>query len=232
MKAEEVLENDAKQNSWSHAYLFIGGKDQENEKLVGYFTESKGILSEDISVVAPSSDTGKSGEIKVEDVRRLIHEINLSPQGGGRLAVIHDCEKLNDSSANILLKTLEEPPRGATFILFSANSAVLPTIISRCRVSRIDSGADNESVESISIEWIKGGFALASKTIGDMTKDGKTKALLESIESYLRQQLLEKKEAKYAEAMILLHQCRRAIDGNANARLALEDLVLSLEKVW
>jgi DNA polymerase-3 subunit delta' len=67
--------------------------------------------------------------------------------------VVHDADRFNESSANALLKTLEEPPAGLTFVLLAANVAdVLPTILSRCQPVRF--GALNPAqVEQISRSW-------------------------------------------------------------------------------
>uniref|UniRef100_A0A7C4LLK6 DNA polymerase III subunit delta n=1 Tax=Schlesneria paludicola TaxID=360056 RepID=A0A7C4LLK6_9PLAN len=65
----------------------------------------------------------------------LCHELSLRPLPGGRkIGVIDDADTLNEEAANALLKTLEEPPDGATLILIAANvDALLPTIRSRCQ---------------------------------------------------------------------------------------------------
>lgn len=77
---------------------------------------------------------GASGEIRVErirEVRRKVFDTALS--AGGRVVILYDAQMLNGSSANALLKVLEEPPAGVLFLL-TANSqgAVLGTIRSRC----------------------------------------------------------------------------------------------------
>ncbi|TWT63874.1 DNA polymerase III subunit delta' [Rubinisphaera italica] len=65
----------------------------------------------------------------------LCHDLSLSPmQGGYRIAVIDDADKMNASSANALLKTLEEPGPGAILILIAIDSdQVITTIRSRCQ---------------------------------------------------------------------------------------------------
>ena len=68
----------------------------------------------------------------------LCHELALKPMDAERkVAVIDDADKLNDASANALLKTLEEPPRGSVILLIAANpDRLLPTIRSRCQTIR------------------------------------------------------------------------------------------------
>jgi len=73
-------------------------------------------------------------EIKVEQVRGLAEFLNIgSHRGRHRIALIHPAEDMNLHAANSLLKSLEEPPSGAVFVLVSHRPArLLPTIRSRC----------------------------------------------------------------------------------------------------
>ncbi len=77
--------------------------------------------------------------ITVDEVRRLGSFLHLSAADGGRRAVIVDpADEMNPQAANALLKMLEEPPGGVTFLLVShAPSRLLPTIRSRCRELRL-----------------------------------------------------------------------------------------------
>lgn len=82
----------------------------------------------------PAKAGKPSTEIKIEQVRALADFVNVgSHRGGRRVAVVHPAEDMNLSSANALLKSLEEPPAGAFFLLVSHRPArLLPTIRSRC----------------------------------------------------------------------------------------------------
>ena len=79
---------------------------------------------------------GASGQIKVERIRDAREEIThsaLAEDARGRVLFVYGAQNMNQSSANALLKIIEEPPEGVLF-LFTATSAagVLPTIRSRC----------------------------------------------------------------------------------------------------
>nr|WP_294525205.1 DNA polymerase III subunit delta' [uncultured Rhodopila sp.] len=78
-------------------------------------------------------------EIAVDDVRKLNGFMALTPaEGGWRVVVVDGAEELNASSANALLKILEEPPPRAILLLVcSAPGRLLPTIRSRCRRLRL-----------------------------------------------------------------------------------------------
>jgi DNA polymerase-3 subunit delta' len=79
-------------------------------------------------------------QIAVEDVRRISAFMSLTPaEGGWRIAIVDGAEEMNQSSANALLKILEEPPRRAILLLVcGAPGRLLPTIRSRCRRLRLD----------------------------------------------------------------------------------------------
>jgi DNA polymerase-3 subunit delta' len=74
-------------------------------------------------------------EIVVEDVRNIVNLLAHTPaEDGWRVVVIDAAEDMGRSSANAILKALEEPPAQSVFLLVShAPGQVLPTIRSRCR---------------------------------------------------------------------------------------------------
>ena len=82
-----------------------------------------------------ASKAKPSKEIKVEAVRAAVaFAQSTSARGRGKAVVLHPAERMNGISANTLLKTLEEPPGAARFVLSSgAPDELLPTIRSRCQ---------------------------------------------------------------------------------------------------
>ena len=82
---------------------------------------------------------GASGQIpvkRVREAREAIQRSALSTDAAGRVLFIYGAQNLNGtqgSSANALLKIIEEPPEGVLFLLTAPSAAVvLPTIRSRC----------------------------------------------------------------------------------------------------
>jgi DNA polymerase-3 subunit delta' len=92
-------------------------------------------LHPDVRVLRPE---GRGGQLRAEGVREAIAEIPFRPfEGRRRVIIVADAERMNPTTANTLLKTLEEPPPWATLILVTANeAALLPTILSRCQIFR------------------------------------------------------------------------------------------------
>jgi DNA polymerase III subunit delta' len=88
----------------------------------------------DFQWVEPESDS-KSGEIKIEAIRKLTGGASLTTQSGGhKVVVIEPAHRMNKAAANSLLKTLEEPTRDTLIILLTDQPArLLPTIRSRCQ---------------------------------------------------------------------------------------------------
>jgi DNA polymerase-3 subunit delta' len=99
----------------------------------------------------------KSRIIKVEQVRDLMHEIQLKPaEAEYKVAIIVAADRLNAQSANAFLKTLEEPPPKSVIILLTTEpQRLLETIVSRCLRLNF-SGDDAQLLSDAQLEWLKG----------------------------------------------------------------------------
>jgi len=109
---------------------------------------------EPIEVAPPSSTRrGKpSREIKIDQVRELAEFLTTTThRGGARVVELVPAEALNASSANALLKMLEEPPADSVFLLVADElDAVLPTIRSRCVLLRAPMPAHD-----VALRWLR-----------------------------------------------------------------------------
>lgn len=97
-------------------------------------------------------------DITVEEIRALKSFFNLSATDGGwRVVIIDTADDMNNSSANALLKILEEPPEKTIILLISHQPArLLPTIRSRCRELRCQKLAP----EKLSVALQNAGFGV------------------------------------------------------------------------
>ena len=96
-----------------------------------YFTENQ--LTEALGI------EGKSSLIAVEEAKTIIEKLSVSSlEGGYKAVVVYLPEKMNETTANRLLKSIEEPPEMTQFIFIThAPERVLRTISSRCMSVRI-----------------------------------------------------------------------------------------------
>lgn len=93
--------------------------------------------------------TKRSKEILVKDVRDVGGFMSLTPaEGGWRVVIIDAADEMNRSSANAVLKVLEEPPKRALMLLISHSPGrLLPTIRSRCRRLNLQPLSDPQVIE-------------------------------------------------------------------------------------
>lgn len=125
--------------------------------------------------------------ITVDEVRRMKNFLHMSATDGGRRAVIVDpADEMNVAAANALLKMLEEPPHGVTFLLVSHQpSRLLPTIRSRCRELRLATLRPDDLAEAIAEAGAQAGdgtslAVLAAGSVGEAIR----LANLDGLETY------------------------------------------------
>ena len=148
----QTLQNAIRQNRLAHAYLFCGPRG------VGKTTCAR-IFAKTINCLNPQNGFDACNECEsckafneqrsfniheldaasnnsVEDIRNLIDQVRIPPQiGKYSVYIIDEVHMLSAGAFNALLKTLEEPPSYAIFILATTEKhKVLPTILSRCQV--------------------------------------------------------------------------------------------------
>ena len=99
---------------------------------------------------------GKARIISVEKTRELIATLNrTSNQGGCKVAIIHEADRMRKEAANAFLKTLEEPPPDTYLLLLSSTPySLLATIRSRCLLARLPEPASSRT-DSNWNSWVK-----------------------------------------------------------------------------
>jgi DNA polymerase-3 subunit gamma/tau len=148
----QTLRNAIRSNRLAHAYLFCGPRG------VGKTTCAR-IFAKTINCLNPSEEHEACNQCEsctafneqrsfniheldaasnnsVEDIRSLIDQVRIPPQiGKYSVYIIDEVHMLSQGAFNALLKTLEEPPSYAIFILATTERhKILPTILSRCQV--------------------------------------------------------------------------------------------------
>ena len=107
-------------------------------------------------------------DIPVREARELTRFFELRPaMGGARIGIIDSVDELNRFGANALLKTLEEPPRGAVlFLIHHGARPILPTIRSRCRVLKLHAIDDTSTRDVLDKDAPEGWETVASLVPG------------------------------------------------------------------
>ncbi len=184
-----------------------------------------------LSVSAADLQVMDSQPIKIEQIREMIHWLNLRPMNSSKkVVIIVAAENMTTESANSLLKTLEEPPPYAQIILTTKNERrILATIQSRCEKIRL-AYVDHEilpenylSPEELAKVSIKERFDWVSK-VADLDGDV-IKQVLTAWQVYFRQKLL-----KGDDCLGILKQISRSkdlLETNISVKLLLENVVLN-----
>src|SRR5438874_987447 len=87
----------------------------------------------------------------VDDIRNLVEQVRFAPQAGKyKVYIVDEVHMLSASAFNAFLKTLEEPPPYAIFILATTEKhKILPTILSRCQIFDFKRITNNDTVEHL-----------------------------------------------------------------------------------
>ncbi len=125
----KVLEGSIERKSISHAYLFSGSRGTGKTSVARIFAHEIGASDNDIYEIDAASNRG------IDDVRELRDGVNVMPlESPYKVYIIDEVHMLTKEAFNALLKTLEEPPAHAVFILATTELDKLPeTVISRCQ---------------------------------------------------------------------------------------------------
>lgn len=109
----------------------------------------------DFMAIYPRDEDNKSGQIKIDQIRAM-HPFMMHKPGRGkmRVAVIDSMDEINRNGANAMLKLLEEPPENTVIFLISSRPGRLPpTILSRCRLLRMDPLDHDDCLKALASIW-------------------------------------------------------------------------------
>ena len=134
----KTLENSIKINQLAQALLFCGprgvGKTSCARILANKINYKEDYSSEDFSFNVFELDAASNNS--VEDIRKINEQVRIPPQVGNyKVYIIDEAHMLSNSAFNAFLKTLEEPPKHAIFILATTEkNKIIPTVLSRCQI--------------------------------------------------------------------------------------------------
>ncbi|MEK7069255.1 MAG: DNA polymerase III subunit gamma/tau, partial [Patescibacteria group bacterium] len=152
----DVLEDSVKSNKVSHAYLFVGSRGTGKTSLARIFATNIGVSANDMYEIDAASNRG------IEDIKELRDGVRVLPfDSKYKVYIIDEVHMLSKDAWGALLKTLEEPPKHAIFILATTELHKVPeTIISRCQVFVFKKANDTISKKMLLDVAKKEGFEL------------------------------------------------------------------------
>ena len=148
----QTLRNAIRSNRLAHAYLFCGPRGVGKTTCARIFAKTINCLTPTVDHEACNQcesctafneqrsfnihELDAASNNSVDDIRSLIDQVRIPPQiGKYSVYIIDEVHMLSQGAFNALLKTLEEPPSYAIFILATTEKhKILPTILSRCQV--------------------------------------------------------------------------------------------------
>ncbi|WP_304952344.1 DNA polymerase III subunit gamma/tau [uncultured Alistipes sp.] len=159
-----TLKNAIERGQLAHAYLFCGPRGVGKTTCARIFAKAINCLSPDGAEACNECEScrsfneGRSLNIheldaasnnSVEDIRTLIEQVRIIPQVGRySVFIIDEVHMLSAAAFNAFLKTLEEPPAHAIFILATTEKhKIIPTILSRCQIYDFNRIRVEDSVE-------------------------------------------------------------------------------------
>ncbi len=178
-----TLKNAIATNKLAHAYLFCGPRG------VGKTTCAR-IFAKTINCMNPTADgeacnacesckafneqrsyniheLDAASNNSVDDIRSLIEQVRIPPQiGKYKVYIIDEVHMLTTSAFNAFLKTLEEPPHHAIFILATTEKhKILPTILSRCQIYDFNRISVNDTIEHLQFVAQKEGIPVEPEAL-------------------------------------------------------------------
>jgi DNA polymerase-3 subunit gamma/tau len=162
-----TLKNAINNNQLAHAFLFCGprgvGKTTcarilaktincENRTKDGEACNTcNSCVSFDSGISLNIHELDAASNNSVDDIRTLVEQVRFAPQAGKyKVYIVDEVHMLSASAFNAFLKTLEEPPPYAIFILATTEKhKILPTILSRCQIFDFKRITINDTVEHL-----------------------------------------------------------------------------------
>ena len=254
-KRRAVLQKVFRAGKISHAYLFVGKVNRENEDTIMLLAQILLCLSAEErpcgscrSCLLFSSKNhpdfrvieSDGGRIKLAEVREICYDTSLNPYlSPSKVYYFKNFDSLTEVAANAFLKTLEEPPPSVYFLALAENDGViLPTI--RSRMHRVNLGGfERENL----IPPLNSNYLLKGESLFSLFKEAETlsnkdrnqfelelREIQEQYRSLLVSQVLQGQPVNKGLVRVIaaVQRAREYVAANLNLRLLLEDLYLTI----
>lgn len=149
----QTLENEIKNDRLAQAFLFCGPRGVGKTTCARILAKeiNKGTVPEDYDYSYNIFELDAASHNSVDDIRSLNEQVRIPPQTGEyKVYIIDEVHMLSQAAFNAFLKTLEEPPTYAIFILATTERhKILPTILSRCQIFNFERIQPKDMVEHL-----------------------------------------------------------------------------------
>ncbi|OGG50724.1 DNA polymerase III, subunit gamma and tau [Candidatus Kaiserbacteria bacterium RIFCSPHIGHO2_01_FULL_54_36] len=152
----ETLEKTIKNKKIAHAYLFAGGRGTGKTSVARILARELGVSDKDLYEIDAASNRG------IDDIRLLREGVYAMPfESKYKFYIIDEAHMLTKEAWNALLKTLEEPPAHAIFVLATTDRDKVPeTIQSRCEIYAFKQPTRAMNAEMVADTAKKEGYTL------------------------------------------------------------------------
>lgn len=232
-KSFKLIENNFGENINAHSYLFYTNDflkcKNDVETLIKYIFKNDNLNSiENDYVIITKSEKKNIQKEDILNIKKLI--FNTSYINNKRVYLIEEAEKLNSTSANMILKFLEEPAENVIALFITSNiDLVLPTIKSRCQVVNTfynkDTFFDKEKIKIVE-DFLNKDIYISIFEAKKYFKKYDRNQIIDLLENYIKYLINDKMNNNNSRLIKKFNKVLILLNNNVNVDYALDVIFL------